>query len=157
MMRTRRAADVAAAGGLLTVGVLVVLISRRQPYWHDYAPGPGFVPLWLGLLLSAVASLQLFLLMTASPSAPESSPSTDDQPLTRRTAVLGFLAVAAALLVAPLGFVLAMAAFVAAASWSIDPHRHITNTAATVAIPVCVWLLFGVWLGVPLPRGPLGF
>jgi putative tricarboxylic transport membrane protein len=157
MLRSPRLLDVAAASLLLATGVLVVVLSRRLPYWHDAAPGPGFFPVWLGMLLSVVSGLEIFLILRSPTDASRFQPPPDEGALTRRRAVLGLLSIVAALLVPSIGFVLAMTVFVAGASWIIDPRRPFTNAAATLAIPFCVWLLFAVWLGVPLPRGPLGF
>jgi hypothetical protein len=33
----------------------------------------------------------------------------------------------------------------------------LTNALSTILIPLAVWLIFVAWLGVPLPKGPLGF
>jgi putative tricarboxylic transport membrane protein len=159
MTRPRRA-EVAAASALLAVGVLVAALARRLPYWQDYAPGPGFFPMWLGLLLAVTAAVELSLVLRQSngDSADRSADaSVADRQGTRRPAILAGLSVVAALLVLPLGFVLATALFVAAVSWSLDPHRRLSNAAATIVIPLGVWVLFVLWLGVPLPRGPLGF
>ncbi len=55
------------------------------------------------------------------------------------------------------GLILATVIFVAAASWTLEPTRKLTNALSTILIPLAVWLIFVAWLGVPLPRGPLGF
>jgi len=165
MTRPRRTAEVAAASALLAVGVIVALMARRLPYWHDYAPGPGFFPMWLGILLAVTAAFELSLArkvrteeaQTEADVEANAEPSTRADTLTRRTALLAALSVVAALLVTPLGFVLAIGVFVAAASWTLAPRARLTNATATVAIPLGVWAIFVVWLGVPLPRGPLGF
>jgi putative tricarboxylic transport membrane protein len=154
MTRTRRAGEVFAASTLCAIGVLIAVVARRLPYWHDYAPGPGFFPLWLGILLACTAAVELAIVLRR-PST-ETAPSSDP-PLTRRAAWVGGLTVLAAVLVAPLGFVLATGVFVAAVSWALAPDRKFLNGLTTVLIPLVVWLVFVAWLGVPLPRGPLGF
>jgi hypothetical protein len=40
---------------LLGFALFVVWQALRLPYWAQTAPGPGFVPLWLGVLLAAAA------------------------------------------------------------------------------------------------------
>jgi putative tricarboxylic transport membrane protein len=154
MTRSRRAGELLAASTLLAVGIVVAVVARRLPYWHDYAPGPGFFPLWLGILLSCTAALELAIVLRVPPT---STALSNDPPLTRRAAWVGGLTVLAALLVAPLGFILATTVFVAAVSWTLAPDRKLLNGLTTVLIPVVLWLVFVAWLGVPLPRGPLGF
>jgi putative tricarboxylic transport membrane protein len=158
MTRPRVTPDTATAIALCATGVIVVWLARDLPYWIDTAPGPGFFPRWLGVLLTIGAAFE-FVFSSRSSSAGAMAPplAGDDSALSRRSAILGAISVASALLVAPLGFVVATGVFVAASSWTLDPARRLTNAAASIVIPVSVWLLFSVWLGVPLPRGPWGF
>jgi putative tricarboxylic transport membrane protein len=152
--RTSQIGDRVAAAVLLGVGAFVAVYARTLPYWHDYAPGPGFFPFWLGVLLACAAVVEL------APTIVFRRPASErggDPQLTRRSWALAALSVGAALLIAPLGLILATALFVAAASWTLDPSRRIVVVFATLLIPACVWLVFVAWLNVPLPRGPLGF
>lgn len=159
--RSRRAAEVAAASALLVAGVIVAALSRRLPYWHDFAPGPGFLPTWLGVLLTVAAAFELVVLSkeraASTVSIGDRDPSASDAPMSRRAAMLAVLSVGAAFLVSPLGFVLAIAVFAAAAAWTLAPERRVANAMTAIAIPCGVWLVFVAWLGVPLPRGPFGF
>jgi len=77
--------------------------------------------------------------------------------MNRRAAMLAALSVVAVFLVSPLGFVLSSAVFAGAAAWTLAPERRVANALTAIAIPCGVWLVFVVWLGVPLPRGPFGF
>jgi putative tricarboxylic transport membrane protein len=159
MIRARRA-EAAAAAVLLAAGAIVASAARTLPYWQGYAPGPGFFPLWLGILLAAAAAIELArALVPRAPAATGIDDASADLEirLTGRTAILAVLSVAAALLVIPLGFVLAIGVFVALASWVLAPQARLANAAATLGIPFGIWLIFAAWLGVPLPRGPLGF
>jgi hypothetical protein len=152
---TRHPADLVVIALVLAAGVFVAAYSRTLPYWHEYAPGPGFFPFWLGVLLASVAFFELVRAFAFHRAAGD---STAEEPrLTRRSWVLALLTVGAALLIAPLGLILATAVFVAASSWTLDSSRRVANVIATFAIPTCIWLVFAVWLGVPIPRGPLGF
>src|SRR5262245_63257754 len=84
-----RGPDVAAALALLATGIAVAAYSRRLPYWLDVAPGPGFFPMWLGVLLALLAAFELFLILASSSSGPQ----PDEPVLTRRTVTLGVLSV----------------------------------------------------------------
>jgi putative tricarboxylic transport membrane protein len=157
MARPRRPAEVVAGSLLLALGIVVALLARRLPYWHDYAPGPGFFPLWIGALLAAVSAVELLRSMRRSPEEAATDGPSDEPGFTRTSAIVAGLSVVATLLVAPLGFILAMAVFIAGASWTLAPANPVRNLASTLIIPLSVWLIFVLWLGVPLPRGPLGF
>jgi putative tricarboxylic transport membrane protein len=117
--------------------------------------------MWLGVLLAVVAAFELVVALKVPALKP--SPAADGDPLAedvlvnRPAAILAVLSVIAALLVPLLGFVLATAVFVAAAAWTLAPDRRVANALTAVAIPLGVWIVFVAWLGVPLPRGPLGF
>jgi putative tricarboxylic transport membrane protein len=149
----RRSAEAAAALVVLAIGIGVAAVARTLPYWHEYAPGPGFFPLWLGVLLAAVALLELVVLFRSR----EDRPAAPAVPMTGRSWALAILTVVAAQIVPFVGLILATVIFVAAASWTLEPTRKLTNALSTILIPFAVWLIFVAWLGVPLPKGPLGF
>jgi putative tricarboxylic transport membrane protein len=138
---------------VLAIGIGVAAEARTLPYWHEYAPGPGFFPLWLGLLLAAVAVLELVVLFRSKGERA----AAPDVRMTGRSWALGILTVVAAQIVPFVGLILATVIFVAAASWTLEPTRKLTNALSTILIPLAVWLIFVAWLGVPLPKGPLGF
>jgi hypothetical protein len=52
-------ADRVSAALLLVFAAFVIVEARALPYWTGSAPGPGFVPFWLGVLL-AFASVAMF-------------------------------------------------------------------------------------------------
>jgi putative tricarboxylic transport membrane protein len=133
--------------GLLGLGWLAHSLSYR--YWSDFAPGSGFLPFWLGLLLVILVGL---FLLTSRRSA-QSEPSTS---LRRPAAIIAGLAVCIAL-IDWVGFVIAVAAYLV---WLIGviERRPIAETAGVgIGAPVILYLIFRVGLKVPLPAGPWGF
>lgn len=140
-------ANRAAAAALCALGLFVVWRARGLPYWIDRAPGPGFLPLWLGVLLAVCAAAEA--VRGQSPFYDERKKGT--VPLTPRAGALALVTAGAVALVPLVGLVLAAAALTAGASWLLDPRRHTANALATIATPLVVWLVFVRWLGVPLP------
>ena len=70
------------------------------------------------------------------------------------------LAVLSALFVAalePLGGLLAMIAYLAAAHWLLNRRRTLQNVLLALLLPAAMYLVFRVWLNAAVPRGPLGF
>lgn len=137
-------ADRAAALALAAFGLFITVHAWRLPYWTDRSPGPGFVPLWLGMLLTICAGW--VCVRAKAPRQPEERPTGRSDPLA--LAIMTTLAAAVAPLV---GLVAATAALTAAAAWRLDPRRPLAIAAATLATPILVWLIFVRWLGVPLP------
>jgi putative tricarboxylic transport membrane protein len=138
-------ADRAAALGLAAFGLFVTAQAWRLPYWLDRSPGPGFVPLWLGILLTLSAALVFLRTNSMRREAAE--------PLTSRSNVIALAAVTTivAALVPLVGLIAATAALTAAAGWRLDRRRPLAIGVATLATPLFVWLIFARWLGVPLP------
>jgi putative tricarboxylic transport membrane protein len=138
-------ADRAAALGLAAFGLFVTAQAWRLPYWLDRSPGPGFVPLWLGILLTLSAALVFLRTNSMRREAAE--------PLTSRSKVIALAAVTTivAAMVPLVGLIAATAVLTAAAGWWLDRRRPIAIGVATLATPLFVWLVFVRWLGVPLP------
>lgn len=149
-------ADRIAAILLALLGGFVVFEARRLPYWTANAPGPGFLPLWLGVLL-AVASAVLFARTRTAPRMRQKGGAPPDRTAGMRlAAVVAFTAGTAALATA-IGLVLASAVFMGVTLTLLRPGHTRANAAAVALTPILVWLLFVRWLGVPLPAGPFGF
>jgi putative tricarboxylic transport membrane protein len=138
-------ADRWAALVLAAFGIFITAQAWRLPYWVDRSPGPGFVPLWLGLLLSICAGL-----VVVRGRTPRGEPA---EPLASRSnaIALAVITTVVAAAVPLIGLVAATAVLTAAAGWKLDPRRPMAIGAATLATPFLVWLIFVRWLGVPLP------
>ena len=157
---TRRI-DRIAAVVLLLFAAFVLVEARTLPQWSGSAPGPGFLPFWVGVLLACAAAAMFagtFLVTDASrsPIAEPPEPLPDRVTAIRLSIVVGLTA-AAAILALLVGLVLASAAFMGATLFYLRPAQPRANWIAALVTPVIVWLLFVRWLGVPLPAGPLGF
>lgn len=163
-------ADRVAAALLFLFSIFVVVEALALPYWTANAPGPGFVPFWLGALL-ACASIGVFARTIRSGVADLSAvastkagapPSIADSALTDRATtirvatIVGLTAAAAALSLV-VGLVLASGVFMAATLTYLRPAHARANGAAAVLTPIVVWLLFVRWLAVPLPAGLFGY
>ena len=157
---TRRI-DRIAAILLLLFAAFVVVEARILAQWNGSAPGPGFLPFWIGVLL-ACGAVALFVQTFLGGDAPrpalaESIEVLPDRATTIRLAIVVALTAAAALLTPVIGLVLASAAFMGATLAYLRPGRRRANLAAALITPIVVWLVFVRWLSVPLPAGPLGF
>jgi putative tricarboxylic transport membrane protein len=143
-------ADRTAGVLLVALGVFVSVQASRLPYWTDRSPGPGFLPLWLGVALVVCAAA--VLIRSRATAAPEPGADADVRPRQRSVAIAltSFTAVAA-LLVPFIGFVASTAVLTAGAAWWLDPRKRAAIAAAALLTPAMVWLIFVRWLAIPLP------
>ena len=145
------------AGGIVTaLGVLMLLESMKFAYFLDGVPGPGFLPRWVAAGLVCVG-----LYLTAKgirPGMALNKPiSWPDAGVWRRVAVmLGALAIAL-LLLERLGFVIVVTVFMAVVMYSLSVRSWLMLALIPVLTAIGLYVLFAVWLLVPLPRGVLVF
>jgi len=119
-------------------------------------PGAGFFPFWLGTL-GALLSLALLVQSWRGRAIGE-----DAQALlprgegARRAAAMVLSLVAAALLLQPLGFRLAMLVFTAGLLLALGVRRPLAIVIFALLSSFGLFHVFYFWLQVPLPIGLLG-
>jgi putative tricarboxylic transport membrane protein len=147
-----RYARVFSGVAVLALGVAVVLLSRRLPYHSDYGPGPGFLPTWIGYVLSACAIVVTAQELRAPPTAEEFF-----RPRTR-LAVKVLAAIGVTFLLVPfLGFSLALGLLIGVTMRMMGSHRWLACGVAAAVAAVGIHYVFGRSLDIPLPTGLVGF
>jgi putative tricarboxylic transport membrane protein len=140
-------ADRGAAAALAIFGLVVSAQAWRLPYWLDRSPGPGFLPVWLGILLTGCATVLLVSTGRREPAqVPAEPPAGGSDP-----AALGLITAVAAALVPVVGLIAASGLLTGAAAWRLGQRRPLAISTAAVVTPALVWLVFVRWLGMPLP------
>jgi len=141
---------------LFLLGLSIAYFAPSYGYMSDGNPGAGFFPLWVGL---AIAGLSMVNFVRSVVGKEKLTQEIALPSLIKPVALTGAL-VAFVFLAEPLGMMLACAALVFAIGWIIRPRWDRVFTAKIVAtavlFPVAGELAFGVYLGVPLPKGLLG-
>jgi putative tricarboxylic transport membrane protein len=146
-----RYARVFGGVAMLALGVAVVVLSRRLPYHSEYGPGPGFLPTWIGYVLSACAVVVTVQELRAPVATEEFV-----RPRTR-LAVTVLAGIGVTFLLLPvLGFSVAFGLFICVTMRIMGRHRWLACGGAAVAVAVGIHLVFGRWLGIPLPTGLFG-
>jgi putative tricarboxylic transport membrane protein len=129
-------------------------------YSTEFAPGPGFAPVWLsaiGVVLSltiAAGGLRAASRRTASGTA--SPDRVDRSGLGRVVSTLVALVVTLAL-VAYLGFVTSVLLFLLFLTLFVQRLRPVVGVPVSLITVALVYVVFVRLLGVPMPVGPLGF
>jgi len=137
---------------VLALGMAVILFSRQLPYHSDYGPGPGFLPMWIGVVLVICS-----LIVTVQELRAENKGESFFQPRTRM-AVKVLVVIAIAFLLFPLlGFSVGFGLFICATMRLMGGHRWVTCGVAAIVTAVGIHYLFGHWLDIPLPTGLVGW
>jgi putative tricarboxylic transport membrane protein len=151
---TIREVDALSGAIVATLGLFMLYQSMQMSFYADGVPGPGFFP---ALLAAALIVLGASLVVTRL-RKPQDAADRHQLPNRRqasRALSLWITALAATLLVDPLGFPLAMFLLVALILFVIEGRRGLGAIATAILIPLLAWLLFAELLLVPLPAGPL--
>lgn len=147
-------ADVLAGLCLIGLGIFIIQQALQLDYINEYGPGPGFLPLWLGIGFLALTSplVVMTILRPMSHAAEEES----WEEMGRAAATWGGLMVATALL-NRLGFILSFTLFTLFLVLVMDRRPLFTAVTVAVGSAFGFYLIFAVALGVSLPVGPWGF
>lgn len=129
-------------------------------YGTEFAPGPGFAPVWLsavGLGVSLMIAAQGLLAMRgAKGSGQQEAPVLEKSGLVRvGLTLLGLCAMV--LLTKPLGLVASILLFLLFLTLVVQRLGIAVGIGASVGTVVFVYVVFVYSLGVPIPKGPLGF
>jgi hypothetical protein len=139
------AGELALALFFALLGALWIVAALRMPLWSGFVPDSGFMPLWYGAILVALAGAILVFNKDRKTEDPVGKP------------LLVVALVAATVLglqlagFAPSIFLMLLALFVAVERLPLA--RSIAVAAGATGL---LYLVFKTWLGVPLPVGPLG-
>ena len=139
-------------GGALCMlfGVLWVATALGLPYMGEFAPGSGFLPLWLGVGLVVLSAVHVVSCLRSE------APAVAAGQWRKVVAVALGLFVCVAV-IEPLGFVVAVGAYLLFLLRVVEKAPWRTSLGVTAGTIVVLFALFRVWLHVPLPKGPWGF
>ena len=148
------------AGLLLAAGFALALWEASSfQYGTEFAPGPGFAPVWLsaiGIAVSVLIALNAFKSAPRRRPASDGDESMDKRGLMRVVATLAGL-VAMMLITPSLGLVSSILLFLLFLTLGVQRLSPVTAIGASVATVFFVYIVFVYFLEVPVPRGPLGF
>jgi hypothetical protein len=127
------------------LGLLWVAAALRMPLWEGFVPQSGFMPLWFGAILAALAGA--ILLFNREKKA--------EEPVGKPLVVIALIA-AAIVAIDLLGYVAAVFLLLFVLLRVVERlplGRSALVAGATTAV---LYFLFKTWLGVKLPAGLLG-
>lgn len=144
-----RVVDILGGIGVLGLGAGITFFAGRMPYTAEYGLGPGFLPLWIGVILMGCALITIIQSLR--------QPGDEHKPfVTPRTRKVGFVFVtliATFLLVRILGLAASLGLFTGFNMKTIGRHGWILSVFVTLVTAVAVYVIFGYLLDIPLPKG----
>ena len=144
---TTRLLGVVVAG----LGVAACIFARRLPAQTGFGLGPAFLPFWTGIVLAACG---LWLCVRPAVDAEVSWPSSRGF----ARAASGFvLLLLYTLALQPVGYLISTALFLVITIFLLEPVRPSRAFVVGVASAAFLFLIFRVWLRLPLPGGVLGW
>ncbi len=149
-MNTRAApGEVVLALFFAVLGILWIVAATRMPLWAGFVPQSGFMPLWYGITLTALAAAILANLFL------NRVPGKAEEPIGKALIVLAALAAAIVGLnligFAPSIFLLLLVLFAA-----VERLPIVRSLVVATAVTAVLFLVFRTWLRVALPVGPFG-
>jgi putative tricarboxylic transport membrane protein len=142
--------DVVVAAVALAFGAIAVYESAKLPFGTVRNPDPGFFPWWTSVLIVLLA---LVLLTQTLRSRPNSAPKGSGR-IAKVAALLVVLS-AYTFLLDLLGYLLCTFVLVLFMLRATDRRRWPIALSMAAITSIGSYLLFAIWLNVPLPRGPL--
>jgi putative tricarboxylic transport membrane protein len=143
--------DLVVALVTLAFGVAAAHQAAQLPFGTVHNPGAGFVPWLLALVFTLLA-----LVLVAQAVARRPGPAADAAGRLRKVvALLAALALYVVLL-EPVGYPIATFLLVLFMLRVLEPHRWPLALGLALLAAGGSYVLFAVWLSVPLPPGLLG-
>ncbi|MGI6451326.1 MAG: tripartite tricarboxylate transporter TctB family protein [Desulfitobacteriia bacterium] len=149
-----RIADRIVSIVLIIAGILIVKEATTFDFFDDGTPGPGFLPLFIGVAIILVALIPLVQTFTKFASKEESPLKLGDFKPFLIYIGSGVILV---LLTSVFGLLIPLGLFVGFTSWMMGTKSVKTLALLVILTPLITFALFDYILGVPLPKGFLGF
>jgi putative tricarboxylic transport membrane protein len=144
---------IARISGLVVagLGVAASILARNLPAQTGFGLGPAFLPFWTGIVLAACG-----LWLCARSTADEEVSWPASRAFAR--AAFGFvLLLLYTLALQPLGYLISTTVFLVIAILLLEPVRPIRALVIGIGSAAFLFLVFRIWLRIPLPGGILGW
>lgn len=145
-----RRVNQAAALGFIALALFVIFQARSLNYYTKLGPGPGFFPLWLGIILAGLSTVWLAQVSLRPAGHMEKGFVPDRGGIARIVSILIALVLFGAL-VDIIGFQLTMFAFLLSLLVALGRQNAILTVAISVLGSFGLYYLFKNHLDVQLP------
>ena len=121
---------------------------------------PGHYPIGVAVLLAVLAIILFVQTLKGQDRGEINGPQKESRqnPKAAQHLITGFVLFLCYVISVPLlGFVVASPLFVFFFIWFIGGYALLIRITIAIGIPSLLWIIFALWLSVPVPRGPWGF
>ncbi len=146
--------EAAAGVVVLAVGLSLLIAALRFPFMLQGVPGPGFLPLLSSFGITAAGVVLVFKAMRHPARAAISWPPASGW---LRVGLMLAAMAASFVLLEALGFLIVTTLFMAAMVWFLGERSWRILATVPVLSAVALYVVFAVWLRVPLPKGIITF
>jgi putative tricarboxylic transport membrane protein len=145
-------ANLLAGIAVLLLGSTVTFFASQLPYKAEYGPGPGFMPLWIGvaLMVCAIATIAKAVKTVGHQEGRFIQPKTRQVLFVLVTLIVTFL------LIPVFGLSLGLALFTGFTMRTAGRHGWVLCVLVAVVTAAAVRFIFGYGLDIPLPKGYIG-
>ena len=148
-------AEVIAGALVLAFGAALLAGAMRFPFFLDGVPGPGFLPLLISFGVAASGIVLITggvrgTIRTENPRWPSAAGW-------RRVGYMLAAMTVAFLLLELLGFLIVTTLFMAAMIYALGERSWRMLATVPVLSAIALYVVFAVWLRVPLPKGIITF
>jgi len=147
-----RLADLIGGVFVLILGLAVIFFSSQLTYYSEFGPGPGFLPLWIGIVITVCAVYVIFDLLRKHGGKEEFF-----KPRTRLGFQIFITIIITFLLLPLLGFAIGLAFFIGVTMRMMGKHRWVLCGLTAIVTAIGIHFIFISWLTIPLPRGLIGW
>ncbi len=147
-----RLADFIGAIVVFLLGLGILLHSLQLPYMSEFGPGPGFLPLWLGIALLCSSIAIIFKILRKRGLSKRFFEAR-----TREGAKVLIIIIVSFLFFPLLGFSIALALFAGVTMRATGRHSWSVCGLTALGIAIGIHFVFGQWLHIPLPTGIVGW
>ena len=146
--------DIVSSVVVALAGVYIIWQASRWEYMNPAGPGPGFFPLWYGIVITGLALMLLVMRLRAR--LPELPAVTGWEEIGRALLAWGGFAASIAVM-GWVGFVAAFGALTFFVVWGMYRRSLVEAMVIAPLLAFAFHLVFSVLLQVELPTGLLEF
>lgn len=132
---------------LLAVGIATMVRSYQYGLGQIHVPGPGFFPMGLGIMLTVFAAIYTF--------APTKVRESSTAWAWGRPAAAMATAIAYTAVLERLGYIIATVLMLLVFVGVVEKQKLLRTVLVAVLGTLAMYVVFGIWLKIPLPAGLL--
>ena len=151
-----RKVDRITAIAMLVFSMLVIYGSSSMPLAVEFAPGYGFFPFWLGILMAFLSVLLYLESWRKRPEQDSPAPTLSHDAFFAVLSSLG-LVILFAFALERVGFIIVSLLFVFIIVHFVEKESRRNAAIFSIAFTAALFVLFQILLGINLPKNFLGF